>query len=41
MDMKKVRINAGKVGIVIKRDAYKGALTEGNYWLKPGEKAEF
>ena len=37
--MKKVRINAGKVGIVIKRDAYKGALTEGNYWLKPGEKA--
>ena len=37
--MKKVRINAGKVGIVIKRDAYKNVLTEGNYWLMPNEKA--
>lgn len=37
--MKKVRINAGKVGIVIKRNAYNRVLTEGNFWLMPNEKA--
>jgi hypothetical protein len=37
--MKKVRINAGKVGIIIKRDAYKEVMTEGNFWLMPNEKA--
>lgn len=37
--MKKVRINAGKVGIIIKRDAYKEVMTEGEAWLMPNEKA--
>ncbi len=38
--MRKVRINAGTVGLVYKRNAYKGVLTEGTYWLMPGEKVE-
>ena len=37
--MKRVRINAGKVGIVVKRNAYNRVLTEGNFWLKPYEDA--
>jgi hypothetical protein len=37
--MKRVRINAGKVGIVIKRNAYNRVLTEGKFWLMPYEEA--
>jgi len=35
--MKKVRINAGFVGLVFKRDNYNRVITEGSYWLKPNE----
>ena len=35
--MKKVRINAGFVGLVLKRDNYNRLITEGSYWLKPNE----
>lgn len=36
--MKKVSINIGKVGLVLRKDAYKRVLTEGSYWLMPREK---
>lgn len=32
--MKKVRINAGKVGLVFKNDNYQKVLTAGTYWLR-------
>jgi len=32
--MKKIRINAGKVGLVFKNGDYKRVLTEGVYWLR-------
>ena len=32
--MKKIRINAGKVGLVFKNGDYKRVLTEGTYWLR-------
>ena len=35
--MKKVRINAGFVGLVFKRDNYNRVITEGSYWLLPNE----
>lgn len=35
--MKKVRINAGFVGLVFKRDNYNRVITEGSYWLRPNE----
>ncbi|MEL6809901.1 MAG: slipin family protein [Bacteroidota bacterium] len=35
--MKRVRINAGKAGLVFKNGNYKRVLTEGVYWLKWGE----
>ena len=31
--MKKVRINAGKVGLVFKNGNYIKVITEGKYWL--------
>jgi len=37
--MKKVRINTGFVGLVFRDKAYMRVLTEGVYWLKPGNKA--
>ena len=36
--MKRVRINAGKVGLVFKNGDYKRVVTAGVYWLKFGEK---
>jgi len=36
--MRKVRVNVGTVGLVLKRKACKRVLTEGAYWLIPGEK---
>ncbi|MBK8807864.1 MAG: slipin family protein [Bacteroidales bacterium] len=35
--MKRVVINAGTVGLVFKKGAYKRVLTEGNYWLRINE----
>ena len=35
--MKRIRINAGKIGLVFKNDDYKKVITEGNYWLYPFE----
>ena len=32
--MKKVRINAGKVGLVFKNGDYKRVLTEGTHWVR-------
>jgi len=37
MKMKKVRINAGYVGLVFKNGNYKRVVTEGVYWLNFGE----
>lgn len=37
LEMKKVRINAGFVGLVFKRDNYNRVITEGSYWLRPNE----
>jgi len=36
--MKRVRINAGTAGLVLKGSAYRKVLTEGSYWLMPNEK---
>ena len=36
--MKRIRINAGKVGLVFKKGNYQRVLTEGTYWLGFGEK---
>jgi regulator of protease activity HflC (stomatin/prohibitin superfamily) len=36
--MKNVRVNAGNVGLVFRKDSYKRVLTEGAYWLMPNEK---
>lgn len=35
--MKRVRINAGKVGLVFKNGDYKRMIVEGSYWLSMGE----
>lgn len=35
--MKRVRINAGFIGLVFKRKNYDRIITEGSHWLKPGE----
>ena len=35
--MKRVRINAGKVGLVFKNGNYQKVLTEGTYWLRFGK----
>ena len=36
--MKRVRINAGKVGLVFKKGDYKRVLTEGKHWVRLGQK---
>lgn len=36
--MKRVLINTGKIGLVFKKGNYRKVLTEGSYWLFPGEK---
>lgn len=36
--MKRVKINAGKAGLVFKKGDYKRVLTQGTYWLSWGEK---
>ncbi len=36
--MKYITINAYSVGLVFKNEAFKKAITEGNYWLMPSEK---
>lgn len=38
--MKRLRINSGFIGLIFKNNDYKKVITEGSYWLKPGEKAE-
>lgn len=38
--MKRVRINAGKVGLVFKRGDYKRVITAGQHWLSAGERVE-
>lgn len=35
--MKKVRVNKGTVGLIIRKKAYKRVVTEGAFWLMPGE----
>lgn len=35
--MKRIRINTGKVGLVFKNGNYSKVVTEGAYWLFPGE----
>jgi hypothetical protein len=35
--MKRVRINAYQVGLVLKRGVYQRMLTEGKYWIRPSE----
>lgn len=35
--MKKVRVNKGTVGLIIRKNAYKRVMTEGTCWLMPGE----
>jgi len=35
--MKRIRINAGKMGLVFRQGDYKRVLTEGNHWIKPFE----
>lgn len=35
--MKRVRINAGKAGIVLKRGEFQRVLTQGKYWMKLSE----
>ncbi|TPN86961.1 slipin family protein [Aquimarina algicola] len=37
--MKRVRINAGKVGLVFKKGDYQRVITKGNHWLGFNEKA--
>ena len=34
---KKVRINAGFVGLVFRKSNYNRVITEGSYWLRPDE----
>jgi hypothetical protein len=38
--MKRVRINAYQIGLIFKNGVYKRMLTEGRYWLMPGENLE-
>lgn len=35
--MKRIRINTGKIGLVFRNGNYKRVVTEGVYWLLPGE----
>lgn len=35
--MKRIRINAGKIGLVFRNGDYKRVITEGAHWLKPFE----
>lgn len=36
--MQRIRINAGKIGLVFRKGDYKRVITEGTYWLMPFEK---